>query len=296
MFSGFREREIDVGDDIAIFTRVGGAGPPLLLLHGFPQTHVCWHKIADRLAKTFTVVATDLRGYGASSKPPGGGHHEAYSKRAMALDQLRVMRALGFASFGVAGHDRGGRVAHRMALDHPECVERLAVIDIAPTEMMYRKTDRAFAEAYYHWFFLIQPFDFPERLIHAQSHFYLSHTLESWSKTDGAISQEARDLYLAAFCNYDAIHAACEDYRAAATIDLEHDREDAAAGRRVRAPLLAVTGARGIVHRQFKVHAAWQDVSDAAVESVTLDCGHFVPEEAPDELLTRLVAFFQRLN
>ena len=174
MFEGFRGHTIRLGRGIEIHARVGGSGPPVLLLHGYPQTHVCWHKVAPALASRFTVVATDLRGYGDSSKPDDGENHVNYSKRAMALDQLEVMREMGFDRFPVVGHDRGGRVAHRLALDHPSAVERLAVLDIAPTVTMYANTSRAFAEAYYHWFFLIQPFDLPERLIGADPEYFLA--------------------------------------------------------------------------------------------------------------------------
>ena len=240
MFEGFREHTIRLGKGIEIHARVGGSGPPVLLLHGYPQTHVCWHKLAPGLASRYTVVATDLRGYGASSKPGGGENHVNYSKRAMALDQVQVMQKLGFGRFLVVGHDRGGRVAHRLALDHPEAVERLAVLDIAPTATMYAGTNRSFAEAYYHWFFLIQPFDLPERLIGANSEYFLRWTLNAWCKVDGAITDEAFAAYLQAFQSPDAIHAACEDYRAAATIDLEDDLADELAGRRLTMPMLAL--------------------------------------------------------
>src|SRR5262245_11448667 len=182
MFEGFTSRTVAVGGGVQIFARIGGKGPPLLLLHGYPETHLCWRKVAPRLAERFTVVAADLRGYGDSGKPPGGDDHVNYSKRAMALDQVEVMRAFGFERFRLVGHDRGGRVAHRLALDHPERVERLAVLDIAPTAAMYRATDRRFAEAYYHWFFLIQPFDLPERLIGADPGNYLRRSLAGWGR------------------------------------------------------------------------------------------------------------------
>lgn len=292
MFEHFATDLIDVGDGIRILTRTAGTGPPLLLLHGFPQTHVCWHKIASSLAERFTVVVTDLRGYGASSKPEGGPDHAAYSKRAMALDQVKVMRSLGFERFYLAGHDRGGRVAHRLALDHLNSVQRIAFLDIAPTETMYDATDRKFAEAYYHWFFLIQPFDLPERLIGSEAEFYLRKTLEAWSKRQGAFADEAMAEYIAAFKQPGAVHAACEDYRASATIDLEHDRADDAASRRLLVDALALWGGRGVVARQFDVIASWKNKSDAAVEGRALDCGHFLPEEMPDETLSELSRFF----
>jgi haloacetate dehalogenase len=291
MFHGFTAQTIETGNGIEIAAWVGGSGPPVLLLHGFPETHVCWRKVAPRLASRFTVVAADLRGCGASSKPEGGASHESYSKRAMAADQVAVMRRLGFDRFRLVGHDRGGRVAHRLALDYPASVERLAVLDIAPTATMYAKTNRAFAEAYYHWFFLIQPFDLPERLIGADPEFYLRRTLASWCKTDGAVEEQAIAAYLAAFKEPAAIHAACEDYRAAATVDLEHDAADERAGRRLAVPLLALWGARGTVAREFDVLQTWREKSDAAVTGTALDCGHFVPEEAPDATLAELLGF-----
>jgi len=291
MFEGFTAQTIDTGNGIEIAAWTGGSGPPLLLLHGYPQTHLCWHKVAPRLASRFTVIATDLRGYGASSKPEGGAGHINYSKRAMATDQVEVMRRLGFGRFRLVGHDRGGRVAHRLALDHPATVERLAVLDIAPTATMYAKTNRAFAEAYYHWFFLIQPFDMPERLIGADPEYYLRRTLVSWCKTDGAIEEEAIAAYLAAFKDPAAIHAACEDYRAAATIDLEHDAADERAACRLTMPLLALWGARGTIAGEFDVLETWREKSDADVAGASLDCGHFVPEEAPDATVAELLRF-----
>lgn len=292
MFEDFKSVTIDVGDGVKIFARVGGSGPPLLLLHGYPETHVCWHSVAPLLLSTFTVVVTDLRGYGASSKPEGSALHANYAKRAMALDMVKVMHVLGFSRFLLAGHDRGGRVAHRLAVDHPELVERLAVLDIAPTDTMYAATNRKFAEAYYHWFFLIQPYDLPERLIAAESAFYLRTTLKSWCKTKGAITDEAMAAYLAAFSSPGAIHSACEDYRAAATIDLEHASADAEAHRSIRSPLLALWGKRGIVDQQFDVLACWREKSSSTVEGKALDCGHFVPEEAPDQTAVELRQFF----
>jgi haloacetate dehalogenase len=292
MFESFTSHTIPTGNGIEIAAWVAGSGTPLLLLHGFPQTHVCWHKIAPALAERFTVVATDLRGYGRSSKPPGGGDHASYSKRAMANDQVAVMRALGFARFCVAGHDRGGRVAHRMALDHPQAIERIAVLDIAPTSTMYAATNREFAEAYYHWFFLIQPFDLPERLIGAERDYFLRRTLASWCKIDGALNADALARYEEAFRLPGAIHAMCEDYRAAASIDIEHDLADERTGRRVAMPLLALWGSRGTVARQFDVITVWKEKSASYATGKALDCGHFLPEERPEETLAALLDFF----
>lgn len=292
MFDNFRSETIDAGGGVSIFARVGGKGPPLLLLHGYPQTHVCWRKVAPVLGEHFTVVVTDLRGYGQSSKPPSDPEHASYSKRAMAQDQVRVMAALGFEQFYLVGHDRGGRVAHRLALDHPDAVLRLAVLDIAPTAAMYAATDRAFAQAYYHWFFLIQPADLPERLIGADPKYYLRKTLGSWSKREGVFDEAAMDAYVAAFSNAEAIHAACEDYRASATIDLIHDEEDSRAGRGITQPLLALWGRRGVVGKQFDVPALWRAASKSTVETQSLDCGHFLPEEQPAGTTDALLAFF----
>lgn len=291
MFEGYTSHTVAVGNGIEIAAVVGGSGPPVLLLHGFPQTRACWRKIAAGLARRFTVVAADLRGYGQSSKPPGGGDHAAYAKRAMAADQVSLMRALGFERFRLVGHDRGGRVAHRLALDHPSAVERLAVLDICPTAAMFAATDQDFATAYYHWFFLIQPADFPERMIANNTHHYVRHTIASWCRTEGAFDEAILRHYVEAFFDPAAIHAACEDYRAAATIDLAHDAESDAAGAKLTMPLLALWGARGSVGRMFDVPAAWRERSSASVSGHALDCGHFLPEEAPDGTLKALLGF-----
>ncbi|MBU2581483.1 MAG: alpha/beta hydrolase [Alphaproteobacteria bacterium] len=293
MFGGFAARDLDVGGGIRIHARIGGSGPPVLLLHGYPQMHVCWHKVAPRLAERFTVIVADLRGYGASSKPTSAPDHATYSKRAMAADQVEVMRQLGFERFAVVGHDRGGRVAHRMALDHPGAVAKLSVVDIAPTATMYQATNMAFAQSYYHWFFLIQPFDFPERLIGADPEYFLRQTLKSWCKTQDAITEQAFAAYLAAFNSADAIHATCEDYRAAASIDLEHDAADEAAGNRITAPVNVTWGARGTIGKQFDALATWKAKSASKVEGCALDCGHFVPEEDPEGLVQVLERFLE---
>ena len=291
MIEGFTSHTVPVGNGVEIAASVGGEGPPVLLLHGYPQTRACWRKIAGDLARTFTVVAADLRGYGASSKPPGGGDHAAYAKRAMAADQVALMRALGFPRFRLVGHDRGGRVAHRLALDHAEAVERLAVLDICPTSTMYAATDRAFATAYYHWFFLVQPADFPERMIANNTHHYVRHTIASWCRTEGAFDEAILRHYVDALFDPAAVHATCEDYRAAASIDLVHDAESDMARRKLTMPLLALWGARGTVGKTFDVLTAWREKSAAPVTGHALDCGHFLPEEAPDETLQSLLEF-----
>jgi len=287
VFDSFETVRVDTSGAV-INLRKGGSGPPLLLLHGYPQTHVMWHKIAPRLAERFTVVASDLRGYGDSSKPPGGERHEAYSKRAMARDQAEVMAALGFERFAVAGHDRGARVTHRLALDHPERVTKAAVLDIAPTLAMYESTDQAFATGYYHWFFLIQPFDLPERLIGAEPDYYLERKIDAWSRLEGAFAPAALAEYKRCFRDPATIHATCEDYRAAAEIDLEHDRADLE--RRIECPLLVLWGARGLVGRRYDVLATWRERATDA-RGRALDCGHFLAEEAPEETLAALLDF-----
>lgn len=275
------------GAEINLVT--GGEGPPLLLLHGYPQNLTMWRKILPRLGRHFTVVASDLRGYGDSSKPAGGDDHGAYSKRAMALDQLQVMNHLGFERFSVAGHDRGGRVAHRMALDHGDAVARLAVLDIVPTHKLFTTADKAFATAYYHWFFLIQPDDLPETLIGADPAYYLDQLLGRWGQTEGAISPRARAEYLRCFSDPAMIHASCEDYRAAASIDLDHD--DADLDRKIACPLLVLWGMRGAMHRLYDLLDCWRErASD--VRGQALDCGHYLPEERPEETADALVEFF----
>jgi len=288
LFPGFVLDHVDVGE-ATLRVRHGGSGPPLLLLHGHPQTHVMWHAVASALAERFTVVAPDLRGYGESSKPETAPDHEPYSKRAMARDQVELMEALGLPRFKLAGHDRGGRVAHRLCLDHPQAVERVAVLDISPTRAMYDGTDMAFATAYYHWFFLIQPFDLPERLIGADPLYYLRRKLGGWGSNLSHFDPRAMAEYERCYSDPATIHATCEDYRAAATIDLEHDEADAHA--RVECPLLALWGEKGVVHRLFDPIADWKKVA-RDVRGRALPCGHYLAEEVPDETLTELLAFF----
>ncbi len=288
MFEGFEERRVAVGE-AELYLRLGGDGPPLLLLHGYPQNLSLWRKVVPRLGRHFTVVASDLRGYGDSSKPPGGDDHGGYSKRAMALDQVQVMERLGHDRFYVAGHDRGGRVGHRMALDHGHAVRRLAVLDIVPTHKLFATTDQAFATAYYHWFFLIQPFDLPERLIGADPAYYLDQLLGRWGQTENAIDDAAKAEYLRCFLDPAMIHASCEDYRAAASIDLVHD--DADIDSMLACTLLVLWGARAAMHRLYDVEATWRERA-ADVRGEALDCGHYLPEEKPEETADALIEFF----
>ena len=290
MFEGFERRRLPGADGVEINAVVGGSGPPLLLLHGYPQTHVMWHKVAPLVAARFTIVATDLRGYGDSSKPSSDPKHLVYSKRSTGNDQVAAMRALGYERFSVAGHDRGGRVAHRMALDHPRAIERIAVLDIAPTREMFKPTTFEFAMAYYHWYFLAQPFDLPERLIGADPEYYLRAKMRLWSAgTTGIFTDAAFAEYLRCFRDPKTIHASCEDYRAAATIDLEHD--DADGERKVGAPLLALWGAKGVVHRLFDPIALWRTRA-RDVRGEALPTAHYLAEEAPDAVASQMLTFF----
>ncbi len=286
MFDGFSEQDVETAG-ATIHLRRAGSGPPLLLLHGYPQTSAMWHRVAPQLASRFTVVAADLRGYGRSSKPPSGPDHSGYSKRAMAQDQVEVMGKLGFARFFVAGHDRGGRVAHRMALDHPDRVAKLAVLDIVPTRTMFQRVDQYLATVYFHWFFLIQPYDFPERLIGADPDSYFRSRFAALSSE--SLAPEAIEEYVRAFRDPAAIHASCEDYRAAASIDLAHDEADIE--KRIASPLLVLWGAKGRIARAFDVLATWRERA-RDVRGRALPCGHYVPEEAPDETLRELLDFF----
>jgi haloacetate dehalogenase len=290
LFPGFSRRLVPL-DGIDIHAVIGPRreAPAVLLLHGYPQTHAIWHRVAPRLAERFNVVASDLRGYGDSGKPPTDETHSPYAKRAMAQDQVSLMRALGHERFLLVGHDRGARVAHRLAVDHADAVMRLVVLDIAPTLAMYEKTDDEFARAYWHWFFLIQPAFIPERMIGSDPAFYLEAKMGQGSAGLACFADEAWAEYRRCFTP-GAVHASCEDYRAAATIDLEHDRADRDAGRKVRAPLLALWGARGVVERCFDPLGEWRRVADD-VRGRALPSGHYIPEEAPELLLQELEKF-----
>jgi haloacetate dehalogenase len=266
---------------------VGGAGPPVLLLHGYPQTHAMWHRIAPGLAARYTVVCADLRGYGDSGKPASDATHAAYSKRAMAQDMVDVMRHFGFARFRLVGHDRGARVAHRLCRDRADAVTQVVLLDISPTATMYAHTDRAFATAYYHWFFLIQPFDLPERLIGHDPAFYLHRKLGGWGTGLEHFDPRALAEYERCFRDPATIHATCEDYRAAASIDLEHD----ATPEPVTCPMLVLWGERGIVHRLFHPLDDWRALA-IDVRGRALPCGHYLAEERPAETLREIETFF----
>lgn len=289
MFERFQRSESHV-NGVRIAYRKGGSGPPLLLLHGYPQTHVMWHRVADQLAERFTVVAPDLRGYGDSSKPDGGAGHVAYSKREMARDQVELMCTFGFEAFDILAHDRGARVSHRLAMDHPQAVRRMILLDIAPTLAMYSQTDETFARAYWHWFFLIRPAPLPETLLEAAPELVLDSAVATRPDHVHPFSPEAYQEYLRCMKLPGTVHAFCEDYRASAGIDLEHDRDDRAAGRVIEAPLLVLWGEQGVIQRCFDPLEEWRQVA-RNVTGRALPCGHYIAEEVPDLLLQEALGF-----
>jgi haloacetate dehalogenase len=286
LFPGFERRRIRTGG-AAINLVIGGDGPPVLLLHGYPQTHAMWHKVAPSLARDYTVVCADLRGYGDSSKPRGLPGHSNYSKRAMALDMAEVMESLGYLGFHVVGHDRGGRVAHRLARDFARRVRSLTVMDISPTLKMYQNTTMQFAKAYWHWFFLIQEEPLPEKLLEGHVPWYILKRLGRGPAGLKHFSRAAILEYTRAFSDPRTIHATCEDYRAAATIDLIHDKQER---KKLRMPMLALWGKHGVVQALFDCLRDWREVAED-VRGKALDCGHFLAEERPREVLAELRRF-----
>lgn len=291
LFPNFESQFIEV-NGVQIMTRKGGSGSPLLLLHGHPQTHVIWHRVAQELAKSHTVVMTDLRGYGDSSKPLGTPDHLNYSKRTMALDQIEVMRHLGFAEFDVLAHDRGARVAHRLALDHSQAVKRLVLLDIAPTLAMYEQTSNQFARSYWHWFFLIQPAPLPERLIQADPSAYVRDVMGRRSAGLAPFDPRALAEYMRCLELPGTAHALCEDYRASASIDLVHDQADIDSKHLLQQPLLVIWGEQGVVNQCFEPLKEWRKLA-TDVKGHTLPCGHYIPEEAPELLLQQVQAFLK---
>ena len=291
LFPGFEKRRIRTsGATINLVT--GGEGPPVLLLHGYPETHAMWHKVAPRLARDYTVVCPDLRGYGDSSKPRGLPDHSNYSKRAVALDMAEAMESLGHLAFHVVGHDRGGRVGHRLARDHGRRVRSLTVLDISPTLKMYQSTNMAFARAYYHWFFLIQPAPLPEKMIFSMGVKYILGRIGRGRSGLKHFSKAAQREYVRCFRDPRTIHATCEDYRAAATIDLVHDKQDLR--KKLKMPVMAIWGKQGVVEALFDCLADWREVA-VDVRGRALACGHFIPEEKPTELVAELRRFWKGL-
>jgi len=275
--------------DLTINYASAGTGPPILLLHGHPQTHVVWRKVAPRLVEAgYQVIAPDLRGYGDSDKPESDPSHLPYSKRVMAADQIDLMKHLGYETFSVVGHDRGGRVAHRLALDFPDAVERLVVLDIAPTQTMYAQTNQEFATRYFWWFFLIQPDGLPEKMIASDPEYFLRRHIAGQVKIEGSVEESAIAEYLRSYSDPATLHAICEDYRAAASIDLDHDQVDQTS--RINAPLLAIWGEQSVVGELYDVKATWQEKANR-VSGVALSCGHAIPEEAPAELTAHILGF-----
>ena len=294
MLDGFESAEIETGET-TIFARRGGSGPPLLLLHGFPQTHLMWWSLAPRLARRFTVVCADLRGYGRSGCPPSAPDHAPYAKRAMARDMVAAMRRLGFERFSIAGHDRGGRVAYRLALDHPACVERLAVLDVLPTAAAWELADARFALGYWPWSLLAQPEPLPERLLFAAPEAVVDDALSGWGSPAGTFGSEVRSAYVDALRDPARVHAVCEEYRAAATLDREHDEADRTSGRRIECPVLVLWSGRGALGSWYEEVGGpleiWRQWA-LDVRGSALDAGHFFPEEAPGECGAALEGFF----
>jgi haloacetate dehalogenase len=296
-FKGFKTEDIKTsGTTVHIVYGGNRNGPPLLLLHGIPETHILWRKVAPALAQDYFIVLPDLRGYGDSGKPPGGADHFAYSKRAMAQDQVEVMKHLGFDKFALVGHDRGGRAAHRMALDHPEVLTKLVILDIVPTYLLYQNITQEFATIFYHWFLLVQPEPFPETMVGNSAEYFLKCTL-LWlggrpitEDVPDFVGRDAFQEYLRTFRQPETIHAICEDYRAAASIDLAHDKADL--DKKIQCPLLVLWSEKGPFHRMYNVLQTWRDRAVQA-QGHAMPTGHFLPEQMPEELTQELKTFLR---
>lgn len=290
-FDSFTETIVDLGDGRHFRLRRGGNGPALLMLHGMPQTNAMWHKVAPALAASFSVICPDITGYGQSFKPPATPDHTPYSKRRMAQDMIDLMDHLGIGRFALVGHDRGARVSHRLALDHPERVERLAILDIIPTIEHFERTDMRFAMGYYHWFFLAQPAPLPEELINRDAGYWLLSQSARHKTARAVFAEDAMAEYRRAISDPATVTAICEDYRAAATIDMEHDRESRAEGHKIACPVKVLWGARGLVGALYEPLGVWRNYCAGELSGHALESGHYLPEEAPEATLAALRAF-----
>lgn len=284
---------IPITHDVSIQGSQAGSGPPLLLIHGFPQTNLIWHKIAPKLTSTFRIVAVDLRGYGGSSKPAGDPEHKAYAKSTMAQDLVTVMERLNYPKFYVCGHDRGARVTHAMMVNHPDKVIKAMLLDIVPTLTMFEATDQVAATAYWHWFFLIQPPPFPEQAMNASPELWTNKFMRLPGVKQEVFHPDALAEYTNLFKDRTGCHGMCEDYRAGATIDLTEQREDIKNGKKIKCPIKVIWGRKGLVGTKFDAVEEWKKVSDSHVEGLPFDCGHYIPEEKPDELLEHILGWFK---
>lgn len=291
MFEDFKPFDIAVQPDLNIHGVRSGAGPPLLLLHGFPQSHHIWHLVAPKLISEFTVIAIDLRGYGASSKPTGDEHHKLYAKSAMAKDCIHVMADLGFHQFYVCAHDRGARVAHKLCVDYPQAVRKVMLLDICPTLAMYNNTDQAFATAYFHWFLLVQAAPFPETII---THSPMAFAERFFGRAGmGTFHHECLAYYISMLASPEAVHGMCEDYRAGASIDMEEARKDIEAKRHVKCRVRVLWGKKGVIEKTYDAISEWKEVhASGEVDGESVDCGHYIPEEAPDVIVKHIRDFF----
>jgi len=289
MFEQFKQDKINV-NEININYKIGGKGEPLLLLHGYPQSHILWRKIAPLFAENYTVICSDLRGYGDSDKPESDKSHLAYSKKKMGLDQNELMKKLGFNEYFLVGHDRGGRVAHRMAIDYKENIKKISVLDIVPTSHVFKNTNALLARRYYHWFFLIQSFPHPETMIGNDPEYYIRSKLKMWGANDEYLTEDVLQEYLRCFTP-ETIHASCEDYRAGASIDLKHHEEDL--HKKISCPLQVLWGAKATVEELYDPVKVWKEWA-INVEGKSIDCGHFLPEESPIETYDAIIKFFKK--
>jgi haloacetate dehalogenase len=292
MFDNFTAFDIEVEPSVTIHGTRSGNGPPLLLLHGFPQTHHIWHLVTPQLTSTYTVICIDLRGYGASSKPAGSESHIEYAKSTMSRDCATVMSKLGFEGFYLCGHDRGARVAHKLCIDHPEKVKAVILLDICPTLAMFEQTNQAFATAYWHWFFLIQKSPFPESVIVSNPQFFARAAFSLAKGGPQSIDQGAMQEYVKACGDMETVKGMCEDYRAAASVDLEEQKEDINEGRKIQCPVTVLWAANGTVGKMFDAVKEWKKVSDGDVNGEGLDCGHYIPEEMPDVVVKYIKELF----